>query len=224
VSSDLALKLRLLSVFALSCIVVALGLENTLGVDFTTILGTIGMTSFFTYFVRSNLEMGTPKFVGARKSLNIGLVLLGLGTLVVSIASVENILSTSGLAGIPLKIVGTGIFVSGVLGVILALMLTDRSGEKTLVKMKLSWRIWFGANGLLLASVGGVAFIAVINTWRLYSLSLPSTIVLGFVTMFIFLAGIALLIIAMRGKTSRRRLAKVPPPQELPTPPILSTS
>ena len=102
-SSDLALKLRLLSVFGLSCIVLAVGLENTLGVDFTTILGMIGMTLFFTYFVRSNLEMGTPKFVGARKSLNIGLVLLSVGALVVSIAATENILSSSGSAGIPLE-------------------------------------------------------------------------------------------------------------------------
>ncbi len=214
--SDLALKLRLLSVFALSCIVVAVGLENTLGVDFTTILGTIGMTSLLTYFVRSNLEMGTPKFVGARKSLNVGLALLSVGTVVVSIAAIENILSSSGQAGIPLETVGTGIFVSGALGMMLALILTDRSREKTLVRMKLPWRIYFAANGLLLASVGGVAFIAVINTWRLYSLSAPLTIVLGFVTAIIFVAGIAFLIIAIRGKTRKRRLAKAPAPQEMP--------
>ncbi len=91
-----------------------------------------------------------------------------------------------------------------------------------MAKMKLRWRIYFGANGLLLATVGGIAFIAVINTWRLYSLSVPWTIVLGIVTMFVFLAGIAFLIIAIKGKTRKRRLSKVPPlppPQELPAPP-----
>jgi len=69
--------------------------------------------------------MGTPKFVAARKYLKIGLILLGLGTLVVSIASVQNILSSSGLAGISLKIVGTGIFVSGAIFLFLALVFVE---------------------------------------------------------------------------------------------------
>jgi hypothetical protein len=122
---DLTRRFNTLLVFSLSCIVVAVGGENTIGIDSATILGTIGMTSFFAYFVRLNLEMGTPKFVAARKYLNIGLALLGLGTLVVSVASAQNILSSSGQAGIPLKIVGTGIFVSGAIGLIFALVLVE---------------------------------------------------------------------------------------------------
>jgi uncharacterized membrane protein len=121
-SFDLRWKFDTLLVFSLSCIVVAVSLENTIGVDSTTILATIGMTSFFAYFVRLNLEMGTSKFVGARKYLNIGLVLL---VVVVSIAAGENSLSSSGQAGIPLEIVGVGIFVSGAIGMILALVLAE---------------------------------------------------------------------------------------------------
>ena len=122
-SSDLTRKLDLLPWFALPCIFVAVVLENIIGTDFTTILGTIGATSLITWFVRRNMELESPVYVAARKYLNIGLALLGVGTLFVSIASVENILSSSGSAGIPLKIVGTGIFVSGVIGMILAFVL-----------------------------------------------------------------------------------------------------
>jgi len=102
---------------------VAVVLENIIGTDFTTILGTIGATSIITWFVRRNSEVDSPRNVATRKYLNIGLVLLGLGTLVVSIAAAENILSSSGLAGIPLEIVGTGIFVSGDVGMILVFAL-----------------------------------------------------------------------------------------------------
>jgi len=102
---------------------VAVVLENIIGTDFTTILGTIGATSLIAWFVRRNSEVESPRNVATRKYLNIGLVLLGLGTVVVSIASVENILSSSGSAGIPLKIVGTGIFVSGAAGMILVFAL-----------------------------------------------------------------------------------------------------
>jgi len=66
------------------------------------------------------MELRLPKEVAARKYLNVSLVIIGLGTILVSIASVENILSSSGQAGIPLKIVGTGIFVSGVVVMIIA--------------------------------------------------------------------------------------------------------
>jgi hypothetical protein len=117
---DLTKKLNLLPLFALPCIIVAVALENIIGIDFTTILGTIGGTSLIAYYVWKNLELRLPKYVAARKYLNIGLVLLGFGTLFVSIASVENILSSSGSAGIPLKILGTGIFLSGALGMIFA--------------------------------------------------------------------------------------------------------
>ncbi|HEX9429533.1 MAG TPA: hypothetical protein VF944_04080 [Candidatus Bathyarchaeia archaeon] len=116
-------KLDLLPWFALPCIFVAVVLENIIGTDFTTILGTIGATSLITWFVRRNSEVDSPRNVATRKYLNIGLVLLGLGTLVVSIAAAENILSSSGLAGIPLEIVGTGIFVSGAVGMILVFAL-----------------------------------------------------------------------------------------------------
>ncbi len=116
-------KLDLLPWFALPCIFVAVVLENIIGTDFTTILGTIGATSLIAWFVRRNSEVESPRNVATRKYLNIGLVLLGLGTVVVSIASVENILSSSGSAGIPLKIVGTGIFVSGAAGMILVFAL-----------------------------------------------------------------------------------------------------
>ena len=116
-------KLDLLPWFALPCIFVAVVLENIIGTDFTTILGTIGATSLIAWFVRRNSEVESPRNVATRKYLNIDLVLLGLGTVVVSIASVENILSSSGLAGIPLKIVGTGIFVSGAAGMILVFAL-----------------------------------------------------------------------------------------------------
>lgn len=122
-SSDLTRKLDLLPWFALPCIFVAVVLENIIGTDFTTILGTIGATSLITWFVRRNSEVDSPRNVATRKYLNIGLVLLGLGTLVVSIAAAENILSSSGLAGIPLEIVGTGIFVSGAVGMILVFAL-----------------------------------------------------------------------------------------------------
>ena len=113
-------KFNLLPLFALPCIFVAVALENIIGTDFTTILGTIGATSLIAWFVRRNMELESPVYVAARKYLNIGLALLGVGTLFVSIASVENILSSSGSAGIPLKIVGTGIFVSGVVVMVLA--------------------------------------------------------------------------------------------------------
>jgi len=116
-------KLDLLPWFALPCIFVAVVLENIIGTDFTTILGTIGATSLITWFVRRNSEVESPRNVATRKYLNIGLVLLGLGTLIVSIASAENILSSSGSAGIPLKIVGTVIFVSGAAGMILVFAL-----------------------------------------------------------------------------------------------------
>ena len=122
-SSDLTRKLDLLPWFALPCIFVAVVLENIIGTDFTTILGTIGATSLITWFVRRNSEVDSPRNVATRKYLNIALVLLGLGTLVVSIAAAENILSSSGLAGIPLEIVGTGIFVSGAAGMILVFAL-----------------------------------------------------------------------------------------------------
>jgi len=107
-------------VFALPCIFVAVVLENIIGTDFTTTLGTIGGTSLIAWFVRRNMELRLPKEVAARKYLNVSLVIIGLGTILVSIASVENILSSSGQAGIPLKIVGTGIFVSGVVVMIIA--------------------------------------------------------------------------------------------------------
>ncbi|TMI71184.1 hypothetical protein E6H11_04430 [Candidatus Bathyarchaeota archaeon] len=68
-------------------------------------------------------------------------------------------------------------------------------------------RIFIGGAGLLLASVGGIALIAVINTWRLYSLPVAMTIAFGFVTAFIFVSGIVFVAIAIRGKVPSRRRA-----------------
>jgi hypothetical protein len=123
VSSSLTRTLDLLPLFALPCIFVAVVLENTIGTDLSTILGMSGGTSLIAWFVRRNMELRLTKDVAARKYLSIGLVILGLGTLLVSIAAVENILSSSGLAGIPLEIVGTGIVVSGAIVMILAFVL-----------------------------------------------------------------------------------------------------
>ena len=74
-------------------------------------------------------------------------------------------------------------------------------GSENMARMKRPWRIFFGSNGVLLAVVGAIAFVAVINTWRLYSLPLTSTLVLGSVTAVISLAGIWSLKIAIQGKT-----------------------
>ena len=123
-SAQLTRKLDLLPWVALPCIFVAVVLENIIGTEFTTILGMTGGTSLIAWFVRRNSELESPRNIATRKYLNIGLVLLGLGTLVVSIAAAENILSSSGLAGIPLEIVGTGILVSGPAGMILVFELT----------------------------------------------------------------------------------------------------
>jgi len=117
---DLTRKLNLLPLFALPCIFVAVALENIIGTEFTTILGMIGGTSLTAWFVRRNTDLESPVYVAARNYLNIGLVLLGLGTLFLSVGAGENILSSSASAGNPLKIVGTGILVSGAVVMILA--------------------------------------------------------------------------------------------------------
>jgi len=70
-----------------------------------------------------------------------------------------------------------------------------------MAKMQSFSRIFIGGAGLLLASVGGIALIAVINTWRLYSLPVAMTIAFGFVTAFIFVSGIVFLAIAIRVKS-----------------------
>ncbi len=76
-----------------------------------------------------------------------------------------------------------------------------------MAKMQSFSRIFICGAGLLLASVGGIALIAVINTWRLYSLPVAMTIAFGFVTAFVFVSGIVFLAIAIRGKVPSRRRA-----------------
>jgi len=123
VSCDLTRKLDLVPLFALPCIFVAVVLESIIGTELSTILGMTGGTSLIAWFVRRNSEFESPRNIATRKYLNIGLVLLGLGTLFLSLGAGENILSSSGSAGIPIKIVGTGILVSGAAGMILVFAL-----------------------------------------------------------------------------------------------------
>jgi len=77
-----------------------------------------------------------------------------------------------------------------------------------MAKMRLRFRLWFVGVGLVLASVGGIAFIAVINTYRLYSATLLLGIGAGAATAVICGFGIAFLVIGIRGKARTRR-----PPQ-----------
>jgi len=79
------------------------------------------------------------------------------------------------------------------------------TGDKTTAKIKSSWRIFFGGFGLFLASIMAIAIIAVVNTWRLYSLPTTFTIELLVVTGTIFVGGIWSLSIAIRGKMPSRR-------------------
>ncbi len=120
---DLARKLDFLPFFALPSIFVAVALENIIGTDFSTILGMTGGTSLITWFVRRNLESESPRNDATRKYLNIGLGLLGVGTLFLSVGAGENILSSSGSAGIPLEIAGTGILISGAVDMFLVFAL-----------------------------------------------------------------------------------------------------
>jgi len=122
-SFDLTQRFTTLLVFLLTGIVFVLILENALGADLTPILYTIGGTSFISYFVISSLKAGIPRYAAAKKYLNIGLGLLGIGTLVVSIAVTERILVNSGLSSLGLEFVGMGIFVSGIFVMLLALVL-----------------------------------------------------------------------------------------------------
>ncbi len=57
----------------------------------------------------------------------------------------------------------------------------------------------------MLASVGGIAIIAVVNTWRLYALPATLTVVFGAMSGTIFVAGLGFLIIGMKGKTRGHR-------------------
>ena len=100
-SCDLTRKLDLVPLFALPCIFVAVVLESIIGTELSTILGMTGGTSLIAWFVRRNSEFESPRNIATRKYLNIGLVLLGLGTLFLSLGAGENILSSSGSAGNP---------------------------------------------------------------------------------------------------------------------------
>ena len=86
-SCDLTRKLDLVPLFALPCIFVAVVLESIIGTELSTILGMTGGTSLIAWFVRRNSEFESPRNIATRKYLNIGLVLLGLGTLFLSLGA-----------------------------------------------------------------------------------------------------------------------------------------
>ena len=78
-----------------------------------------------------------------------------------------------------------------------------------MAKLALFWRIFFGGAGLFLTFVMGAALIVAINSSDLHSLSVASTIETVATSANLFIAGIVLLIIAIRGKARTRRLELV---------------
>lgn len=105
----------------LSSIVASVIVSRTGDVEISGILGIIGGISGISYFSLRGLSRDIPKFLSARVPLLASVAFMVAGGAIFSIGAIQNLLGNPA-SGLPLKIVGTMMFVGAIMGFILSLV------------------------------------------------------------------------------------------------------
>jgi hypothetical protein len=88
------------------------------------ILASLAGLSIIAYVITKELGKGTPRFLEARNPIILGLLAMVGGVGVTSAGSVQNELVNSTSAGLQLKIVGISMYLIGILGIIISLVIS----------------------------------------------------------------------------------------------------
>ena len=93
------------------------------------ILASLAGLSIMAYVVSKQLGRGNPRFLAARSTLIVGLLVMAGGVAITLAGSVQNELLNSASAGVQLKIVGISLYLVGILGVIISLATSGTTGS-----------------------------------------------------------------------------------------------